>query len=179
MCSFVALSWSRGSASNSRFGDHLVVLITDLDGTLIDLPVDWKSLRVQLSVGSVEDLWSSGGPWDLVTEAECVAAQLGALVATGVDLARQARCFAVITANDASAAAITLDRLGLTPQLVVGRQELGGSKRNLHRFGAAVARCLDALAPTPGESVLYAGDQNYELDFATALGLTPVRINSA
>jgi phosphoglycolate phosphatase-like HAD superfamily hydrolase len=154
-------------------------LITDLDGTLVRLAVDWPALRGRLGVERVADLWRRGDVHAFagVAEAEREGAERGPVNAAAVAFACTFAAVAVLTENSEGAVHRFLARVPVLRErcvAVVGREMLGGSKRDTRRFADAVQRCRQALSAHAAEPVTYLGDSAYELDFARALGLQAV-----
>jgi hypothetical protein len=154
--------------------------IVDFDGTMAFLPVDWTALRRALGVGSVAELWTNGEPgqWATVTEAEFTAVSRARPIVATLDALAAARAFVVITDNDESVVAEFLSAypaLAAKTRAVFGRQSHGGPKRDREVFArafSAARQWLGDIAPDP----VYCGDQDYELDFARALGAGTVRV---
>jgi hypothetical protein len=154
--------------------------VLDFDGTLATLDVDWAGLRRRLNVDHIDDLWSRGGDWNAVIDAEVSAASTAEAVTPVVTILSTVRCFAILTSNDARAVRRFLSRF---PELVnrltvvVGRRELGGPKTDFTLFEIGVRHCLAAndLLRDREQSV-YVGDSAYELDFARRLGLKAVDV---
>jgi FMN phosphatase YigB (HAD superfamily) len=128
----------------------------------------------------IDDLWSQGGDWDAVIDAEVSAASKAEAVTPLVTILSTVRCFAILTSNDAGAVHRFVSRF---PELVnrltvvVGRKELGGPKTDFTLFEIGVRHCLAANdLLNNGEQSVYVGDSAYELDFARRLGMTAVDV---
>lgn len=155
--------------------------IVDFDGTLALLPLDWHALRERLGVRWIDDLWAGGEDgWATVTEAECAAADVAPPVEPLVRLLSGAEAFAVLSANSEQAVRRFLDRfpdLSSRCRAIVGRESLGGSKRDPERFRSALDVCSEATAAERGGGeVVYVGDMQWELDLAASLGARPVDV---
>jgi len=149
--------------------------ILDFDGTIAVLAVDWTELRRKLGVRSLDDLWGAdGADWDLVTRAEVGAAATAEPVAATIRSLDTVTAFAVLTNNSEFAVREFLRRFdGLASRLagVVGRETLGGSKRNPERFRIGFERCVALTAAARAQGpVVYVGDARYELELAADLG---------
>jgi phosphoglycolate phosphatase-like HAD superfamily hydrolase len=88
--------------------------------------------------------------------------------------------FAVLTNNSESAVRQFFRRFdGLASRLagVVGRETLGGSKRNPERFRIGFERCFALTAAArAGGPVVYVGDARYELELAAELGASALDV---
>ncbi len=150
--------------------------ILDFDGTIANLPVDWKGLREMLSIASIEDLWSRGrDDWGVVAEAELMAASHAVLVAPVATILATVRSFAVLTSNDARAVYVFVDRFPALKErlsIVIGREELAGPKTDFAYFELGMLQCLEATrSHRSGDQAVYVGDSPYELTFALRMGL--------
>lgn len=156
--------------------------IVDFDGTIAALPVDWAGLRRRLGVSSIDDLWrgAASDPWGPVTDAEVAAAVEAEPVGPMVAALEAARGFAVLTSNSEQAVHRFLARfpvLAAKVRLVAGREALGGSKRDLDRFRVAFTACRESTAADRGGGpVVYVGDAQFELEFASGLGAVAVHV---
>jgi phosphoglycolate phosphatase-like HAD superfamily hydrolase len=149
-------------------------IISDLDGTIADLPIDWAGLRRELRVTSIDELWSNTTGWSTVSEAELRAAQHAPVHLDVVGVLRRVP-FVVLTANSAAAAHVVAERTGLEPVAVLGREQLRGSKRSRPIFDRAIHQALSSLGTSTNDTT-YLGDADYELEYAEAVGLTAIRI---
>jgi phosphoglycolate phosphatase-like HAD superfamily hydrolase len=157
--------------------------VVDFDGTLVHLPVDWEGLRAHLGVSRVDDLWAGAGDgWDAVARAEEEAAATASPVPGMLEALAAARAVAVLSNNSERAVWRFLDRfsdLGALVATVVGRETLGGPKREYHVFARGFTRCVKATEHArAGGSVVYVGDQHYELRFARRLGARALHVDS-
>lgn len=157
--------------------------IVDFDGTLARLEVDWDRVRAVLGVTTVSALWATdGGQWPVVEQAEVAAAREAEPVLGVLDALASVRRFAVLTDNAEHAVRVFVDRFpALRSRLgvVVGRETLGGPKRDPARFGTGFARCREATASARGDSpMVYVGDQAYELELASSAGAKALHAES-
>ncbi len=155
--------------------------IVDFDGTIARLPVDWTALRLRFGVPSVVELWRLGGDaWDALKEAEEAAAERARPVEAVCRALRDAKGFAILTANAESAVKIFLSRvpeLAARARAVVGRETLGGPKRDPERFARGFEACRLATEDDRGTSpLIFVGDSSYELDLARACGALVVDV---
>ena len=94
---------------------------------------------------------------------------------------RGVEAFAILTSNAAAAAwefVGRFDDLASRLAAVVGREELGGPKAEYARFAAGYASCARSTAEVRGgEPVIYAGDADYELEFARGLGAIALKVD--
>jgi hypothetical protein len=158
-----------------------VSAITDFDGTLARLVLDWAALRRRLGVSQVSELWRrpDGAGWGTVTTWEIQAASTADPVSTVVERLVAEGRFAVLTNNSRRAVSAFLERFpDLTARCVhiSGREDLGGPKEEPERFAAGLEAARVALAPTDPFGVTYLGDQDYELVLAASLGCRPLRV---
>jgi len=156
------------------------VLITDFDGTLVDLAVDWPALRARLGVQRIRDIWSRGDPQLLqaVTAAEREGAIAGHPVGPALDFVHGFERYAVLSDNSEVAVDAFLSgypEIRARCEVVVGRESLGGPKRERDHFVDGIEICRRALAGAEGH-VVYLGDSDYELTFARELGLETVDV---
>ena len=150
-------------------------VVSDFDGTLANLEIPWPTLREQLSVARIEELWKDPDMqrWQTVARAEIEAARTASPRSSVIDALGSTPAIAVLTSNDESAVETFLDRwpaLRSRVRLVVGRRTLGGPKTDFEVFSAGFAQCLRAVSAHDPSEVAYVGDQEYELDYARRLG---------
>ncbi|MCZ7528824.1 MAG: hypothetical protein M5U14_22075 [Acidimicrobiia bacterium] len=156
--------------------------IVDFDGTLAALDVDWAGLRRTLGVARILDLWSEpgGGRWAVVDDAELRAATSAHPVSPVIGHLGAADAFAVLTNNCERSVWRFLERfdeLAGRARAVVGRETLQGPKTDFTVFARGFATCVEATAPERGpEDVVYVGDQDYELEFASRLGARSLHV---
>jgi len=160
---------------NGTFG---AAVVSDFDGTLARLDIDWDALREELSVARIEDLWADPGlqRWESVTRAEVDAAATAPPVPFVMDALSSVPAVAVLTSNDETAVDTFLDRwpaLRSKVRAVVGRRTLAGPKTDFEIFSFGYARCCAAIASDDRARIAYLGDRDYELAFARRLGAEP------
>jgi phosphoglycolate phosphatase-like HAD superfamily hydrolase len=164
-------------------GSH--ALVSDLDGTLVDLSIDWNALKSRLGVRTITELWArnDGDAWEAVADAENAAARTGPLRETALRwIAAQGPTLrvSILTDNSRRAAEAVLARSVLLASrcvAIVGREELGGSKRDPQVFASGLGRCLRALGG-PVATTFYLGDADYELQLAEGAGLRTIPAGS-
>jgi phosphoglycolate phosphatase-like HAD superfamily hydrolase len=157
--------------------------VLDFDGTLARLVIPWASLRAELGVGRIDELWDrpSAASWAAVERAEVLAAKSAEPVEAVVARCSSADAIAVLTSNSERAVRCFLARFTALEQkvrCVVGRETLAGPKSAFEVFARGFATCVDETADARGDGpVVYVGDMDYEIDFARALGAhaIPVR----
>lgn len=159
------------------------MLIADFDGTLTRLRVDWAALREALGVRSINELWERHDPaaFDAVAEAERSGTRAANDDPEAAEFVRQFAAFAVLTDNSESSVAVFFERqadLAERCVAVVGRESLGGPKRDPLLFRAGVVRCIAMLGAPALGSVTYLGDGAEELRQATDLGMRAVDVAS-
>jgi phosphoglycolate phosphatase-like HAD superfamily hydrolase len=158
--------------------------VVDFDGTVARLEVAWAALREEAGVQRIDELWSSGGfdPWTDVTRAEVLAAETATAVAAVVQHLAATDAVAVLTSNAEQSVEAFLARypeLARRVVVVVGRETLAGPKTDFDVFSRGYRRCVEATADARGDGpVVYVGDMQYELDFATRLGATAISVSS-
>jgi phosphoglycolate phosphatase-like HAD superfamily hydrolase len=155
------------------------VLISDFDGTIARLDLDWADLRRRCEVRSIGELWN--GPasgWEPITRAEVRAARIARPVQHVLDLIEGFGEVAVLTNNSELSVAAFLEprrELAAMVRCTVGRETLGAPKNDFPVFLGGVEMCAAALGVAEGfSSCCYIGDQDYELDFARHLGMDVV-----
>ena len=159
------------------------MLIADFDGTLTRLRVDWDSLRAALGVRSIGELWERHDPaaFDAVAEAERNGTRVAGDDPAAAEFVRRFAAFAVLTDNSEGSVAVFLERqadLAERCVAVVGRESLGGPKRDPLVFRAGVVRCVAELGSPPLGWVTYLGDGADELRQASELGMRAVDVAS-
>jgi phosphoglycolate phosphatase-like HAD superfamily hydrolase len=150
--------------------------IVDFDGTLTRLPVAWVRLRDRLQVDRISQLWGAdnAGAWAIVREAEIEAARHATPLEPVRAELEDSSSFAVLSANSDDAVACFLGRF---PDLesrvvaIVGRETLSGPKRHYEVFRRGFDTCVTTTAPARADGrVIYAGDADWELEYARRLG---------
>ncbi|WP_380676183.1 HAD-IA family hydrolase [Salinigranum sp. GCM10025319] len=177
--------------------DAYDAVVFDLDGTLVDLDIDWTAVKTDLRglLGPFVqgDLFEQ--EYDLGTvarENDVYDAYLDLLATVEAAGARRARGKAslallsvlsvpvgVCTRNAVEAARIALDRFGVADavDVVVGRETLFSQKPH----PAPLERCVSTLDARPGNAV-FVGDDRTDCTTATAAGtsfFTPDRLAAA
>lgn len=150
--------------------------VLDFDGTITELPVDWSSLRRQLGIHQIVDIWERHtSSWTAITEAEVAAAMISEPIHPIFDKLSKTRQFAVVSSNSTICVRTFFDRfpaVGRRIALIIGRDELGGPKTDFDRFARAVRQCTAALEYRGlRDTLTYVGNEAYELEFARRLGL--------
>jgi phosphoglycolate phosphatase-like HAD superfamily hydrolase len=154
--------------------------IVDFDGTVTVLPVDWDGIRARYQVDRMVQLWDVDSPdvWSVVRDAEVEAARQATPLAAVRRLLESSSEFAVLTSNSEDAVASFLERfptLEWRMVLVVGRETLAGPKGDYEVFRRGFTRCVAATEAARAEGrVVYAGDADWELEFARKLGAEAV-----
>jgi phosphoglycolate phosphatase-like HAD superfamily hydrolase len=157
--------------------------VVDFDGTVARLEVPWPKLRRAVGVDdSIDELWARTDQraWKTVRDAEVAAASLAEPVMEVVSSLEDARSVAILTSNSEEAVRAFLDRferLARRVVVVVGRETLGGSKKDFDVFTRGFARCVDETADARGDDpIVYVGDAAYEVEFARRLGARAVSV---
>jgi phosphoglycolate phosphatase-like HAD superfamily hydrolase len=157
--------------------------VVDFDGTLARLEVPWPELRRAVGVdASIDELWSRADQraWEAVREAEVAAATLAEPVMDVLLPLEDAQAVAILTSNSEQAVRAFLDRFARLDRrvaVVVGRETLGGNKKDFDVFSRGLARCVDATTAARGdEPIVYVGDAAYEIEFARRLGARAVSV---
>jgi hypothetical protein len=158
-------------------------LISDFDGTITNLDVDWKGLRERLSVSSIEELLLEDfkRSWlDLKkVEINGVTAEWAS-----IDVRKRianVESFSILTNNDKEAVSKFFDlqsEIAEKPTIVIDRNFLGGSKKNFKNFSKGIDTCLTHMHCGNLKEVVYLGDSNYEIEFAEQLGLFAIQVYS-
>ena len=155
-------------------------VISDFDGTLVRLDVDWAALRRELSVDRIEHLWQPQHmhEWETVAAAEVRAAPSSPAVASMLRALTASVSVAILTNNAERSVHEFLNRepaLAAKVCAVVGRESLGGPKTDFEFFRTGYETCCAALGNP--DQVSYVGDMQYELDFARRLGAIAVDVS--
>jgi phosphoglycolate phosphatase-like HAD superfamily hydrolase len=155
------------------------VLITDFDGTLVKLAVDWPALRARLGVQRIRDVVTRGDPQLLHTlaAAEREGAIAGQPVEPALAFVRSFDRYAVLSDNSEIAIDAYLSgypEIRARCDVMVGRESLGGPKSERDHFVDGLEICRRALGG--GEHVVYLGDTAHELAFARELGLETIDV---
>lgn len=156
-------------------------VISDFDGTITKLEVDWVNLRKSLGVDSIDRLLAYGESpsWSTLTNAELMS--VTALWASGdvMNAIENAKAFSVLTNNSEKTVQRFFeiqDSVSVKPATVVGRESINGSKTNFHNFRSGIERCLNTMACEDGDEIWYIGDSIYEIEFASKLGLSSYKV---
>jgi phosphoglycolate phosphatase-like HAD superfamily hydrolase len=150
--------------------------VLDFDGTIAPLPVTWATLRSELGVKRIQDLWLQDRPgaWAAVRAAEEEAARQADLNPRVGRALEEVSALAVLTNNSEASVAAFLARfphLERRVTIVVGREQLGGPKDEFAVFERGFRSCVTATATARGdEPIIYVGDADYELSYARRLG---------
>lgn len=160
------------------------LIVTDFDGTVARLVIDWDAVREAAGVRRIGELWARGSAegWHPVRDAEVRAAATAEPIIEVFELLTRSEAFAVITNNSSVCVEAFLDRFEVLRRrctLVTGRELLGGPKEDEHRFAAAFAASRRALGADESEPLVYLGDQDYELVAAARCGASPLRVTAA
>lgn len=157
--------------------------IVDFDGTIAYLPIVWDDLRARLHVDRIAQLWQSEDPdaWAIVRTAEIEAAIRANPVEPVRARLEQSAAFAVLTSNSEEAVARFLQRFAALESrvaVVVGRETLAGPKHDYAVFRRGFAECVSATASARADGrLVYAGDAEWELEFARQLGAEAVAVH--
>ena len=160
--------------------------IFDFDGTLTNLGVDWTSLKRQLSVNTLSEVWNFPEN-EFRSAAELISSfeisGLGKELKFDIQRLRIFDQFSVLTNNSERTVKIFFDRLNasnkcseINPTEIVGRETLLAPKESASSFQRGIQLILTAMNIPLGSECFYIGDQDYELDFAGKLGLKPLSI---
>jgi len=159
-------------------------VVYDLDGTLVSLPVDWERARDDLAADLRDhglepgegDLWSllelaeRTGHRDrfeaVVGGHERAAAREAPALALAEELRGHDGPVGVCSLNSEAACRIALDRHGLTPDVVVGRDTVGRYKPDPEPLLAT----LSAMGVDAGEA-LFVGDSERDRETAERAGV--------
>ncbi|MBV8301326.1 MAG: hypothetical protein JOY68_05340 [Candidatus Dormibacteraeota bacterium] len=158
-------------------------LITDFDGTLVHLAVDWTALRRELGVAAIADAVRRGDAQSLsrIAVAERDGAVRGQPVPEGIDYVLRFPAFAVLTQNSETAVHAFLDQnsqLRRRCRVVLGRETHQQRKRDAPVFAELIERCMKQLEAVDVTEVTYLGDEAYELELASGIGLRAVDVAS-
>jgi phosphoglycolate phosphatase-like HAD superfamily hydrolase len=157
------------------------MLVSDFDGTLLHLAVDWDALRRELGVERISDLWQGRqAEFERVASAERTAAEVSPLNDAAIAAVLREPAFSVLTDNSESAVMVLLrrhDGLRGRCRRVVGRETLGAPKRHPDAFERGLRLCADAHG-VAATDVIYLGDAAYELELAERFGARAVNVAS-
>lgn len=158
-------------------------VISDFDGTITNLDVDWPALRNRFSVSSIEEVLNNHSPekWDVIRHAEVDAAHKSTPVYPTLDILNNCENYVILTNNDADAAGVFLDNFRTEikfPLAIIDRNVLGGSKKQFKLFNEAVLGCLLTFEISDFSTVTYVGDATYELEYAKNIGLDTLRVSA-
>jgi FMN phosphatase YigB (HAD superfamily) len=160
------------------------LVISDFDGTICHLDVDWQELRQTFGLSFIEEGWTLEPQaqlefWSQVTEAELEAIDRSHPNEVVLEALDRVERIVVLTNN--SEAAVTafvrkyLSNRAANSLRTIGRESLGGSKRNREIF----TKVLNVDILHHRASSAYLGDSRYELLFANELGLTTFRVDES
>ena len=158
--------------------------IFDFDGSITNLRVDWDSLKKNLSITRISEIWNLP-----VLEKQIAFDQISDYEVKGIttellidrSLFNEFKHISVLTNNSEGTVAHFFDNLNKDykinqPVLVVGRETLQGPKENEEIFRRAIKLIFKAMNIASVENCIYVGDQEYELLFAREIGLNSIDI---
>lgn len=160
--------------------------IFDFDGTLTNLLVEWSTVKKELSIKRISDLWILKEPmrqnaFDIVSAYECQ----GTENRLNLDrtLLESISCFSVLTNNSEKTVKYFFELINsdmkfrqINPFSIVGRETLGGPKENEDIFRNGIELIFNQMAISDFSECLYVGDQDYELKYAMKIGLKTLDI---
>ena len=172
------------TAEARRVDDDWAAIVYDLDGTLVDLAVDWNEVTAA-AVAAFADrgIDADGGLWDLLERANrvdlrgrieeviCEHEREGARDSSRLPLADglagESRPVGVCSLNCEEACRIALEKHGLDPYVdaVVGRRSVGKHKPHPEPLLTTVER----LGATP-ETTMFVGDTDRDAITAERAG---------
>lgn len=161
------------------------LIVFDLDGTLVDLPIDWVKVKQSAGISDgqklgdrIEQLLDANDKMtlDSITDLEMEA--LGqAIIPSYLPQALTQLCesfkVAILTRNSREVARSLLQRIGLKDVYIIGREDISRLKPDPE----GLQRILDHFAIEPGNAVLV-GDTHHDVEAAHALGLSVVVVTS-
>lgn len=159
------------------------LIVSDFDGTLCNLAVNWPQLKSDFGLSFIESGWDLCGQpkeqfWRAVADAEYRAVEHSELIMPVVAFLESSDRLVILTNNSEQAVAQFIARHGLfkpmTHLSIVGRETLGGSKRNRSLFTSSIELAISNNSTRPSR-VAYIGDSDYELEYAHEMGLVVLR----
>ena len=158
--------------------------IFDFDGSITNLLVDWDSLKKNLSVTRISEIWDLPDlekqiAFDLVSDYE--ARGITTKLLFDPKLFNRFKNISILTNNSEGTVARFFENLNKDhevsqPILVVGRETLQGPKEKEEIFGRAIKLIFNVMNIASAENCVYVGDQDYELLFAKKIGLNTIDI---
>lgn len=166
--------------------DQFDAAVFDLDGTLLDLAVDWSTVQTEVEAlvgeyldGAIADVGRrtlfdvardhdlDGALHDLIEAHEVEGAETATSRPLLALIDRLACPVGICTANAVGAAEAALDRFGRLDavDVVIGRESLDRQKPH----PAPLAACLEALDARPGNAV-FVGNEETDAETATRAG---------
>ncbi|WP_370529248.1 HAD family hydrolase [Halarchaeum sp. CBA1220] len=176
-----------GAATASGDGASYAGVVYDLDGTLVDLAVDWAAVERELHallveagvdpdglvtwelLEAAEDAGVGEAAEDLISEHECAGAERARRLPHADELGDGTLPAAVCSLNCERACRIALDREGLLARVrdVVGRDSLAGRERKPDP--EPLLRAVESLGLEPHE-VVFVGDAERDAETARRAG---------
>lgn len=157
-------------------------IIVDLDGTLMNLDVNWAQVRKELEVISVGELWSwplqkRRCGWRILDAYESDAASRATLNQSALAIIKDYGSWSLLTNNGHRVACMVEQMVHrFSPcrraSVIQSRESLQGPKESFPLFSKAIG---NVRAVTGTNHLSYLGDQDYELSYATRLGLEAIR----
>jgi phosphoglycolate phosphatase-like HAD superfamily hydrolase len=160
--------------------------IFDFDGTITNLNVDWNSLKTEIAVEKISEIWNleesqkiaaikiiseyeiAGLSFDLIFDREYFELFQKFSILTNNSEETVARFFYELNRNSSL--------IKIKPEKIVGRSKLQGSKENEKIFNDQIVCLLMAMKIRYPSNCVYIGDQEYELEFAKKIGLETFHI---
>jgi hypothetical protein len=150
-------------------------VISDFDGTISVLNVDWTSLRTKLKVKSIEDLLCVGiqPSWNILRTAELDGVQSQWVSSEVRTILQGSTSFSVFTNNDQDAVEEFFSRqqTAAKPSSIIDRKKIEGSKKVFEKFKTGITLCMESMGCISTKGVLYLGDSDYEMSYARKIGL--------
>lgn len=161
-------------------------IISDFDQTLIKLDLDWAKFRSDFSIGRINDIWklddvSRSNAIDSLTNLEKRSVLNSNLHPLAPAILSQ-NVIGVLTNNSEEAVNLTFetkckDFTFSTEKIhVLGRETLKGPKEDFEIFKCAILEICHKADQTDISEVIYMGDSDYELKYASRVGLRVFKV---
>lgn len=163
-------------------------LISDFDGTLTDLRINWDEFRSKFGLKNVSQVWSlpankQSEVFSYLSELETNTVVPELLIPW--EYFQRFESFSVLTNNSELAVFRFFSELlkiyptkFMQPRIIVGRESLNGSKEVFETFKNGINMIVGGTQMFDLGEVTYLGDQEYEINFAEYLGMRTIHVSN-
>jgi hypothetical protein len=155
------------------------LLISDFDGTLCDLKVNWDLLKKNLKIEFIDDVWKEEkliqeSKINQITKAEISGIEkINKLIYQPWNICKN---WSILSSNSEQAISQFINICDksildfVKPDLIVGRETISGPKKNWDNFRFGVNKITSEFKINIKDCI-YIGNEDYEKTFANLLGI--------